>query len=136
MKNIEFTTQELEKFKEAFEEQKCTGYDEDLVNKGLSESFIPPSLSLSLLNESCQKDYLLNILPELKANFFDNSPELIEKYLQWLGGYYEKLLQSPYYDPNASVQEFAVESELTGEELEWLNSVFLSGQNSEESTEQ
>jgi hypothetical protein len=37
MKNIDFTNQELQKFKEPFEEQKCTGYDEDLVNKGLSE---------------------------------------------------------------------------------------------------
>ena len=136
MKNIDFANQELQKFKEAFEEQKCTGYDEDLVNKGLSEPFIPRSLSRSFLNESCQKDYLLNILPELKANFFDNSPELTEKYLQWLGGYYEELLQSRYYDPNASVQEFVVEDELTVEELKWLDSVFLSGQNSEESIEQ
>jgi hypothetical protein len=92
MKNIDFTNQELQKFKEAFEEQKWTGYDRDLVNKGLPESFIPPSLSLNLLNEHCQKDYLLNSLPELKAYFLDGSTELTEKYLKWLGGYYEKLL--------------------------------------------
>jgi len=83
MRNIDFTNQELQKFKEAFEEQKWTGYDKDLVNKGLPESFIPPSLSLSLLNEHCQKDYLLNILPELKAYFLDDSTELTEKYLKW-----------------------------------------------------
>ena len=136
MRNIDFTNQELQKFKEAFEEQKWTGYDRDLVNKGLPESFIPPSLSFSLLNEHCQKDYLLNILPELKAYFLDDSTELTEKYLKWLGGYYEKLLQSRYYDPNASLEKFAQADDLTAEELNWLDSVFLAGQPSEESTEQ
>lgn len=132
MKNKVFTNKELQKFKEAFKEQERTGYDKDLVNKDSSAPCIPPSLVFSLLNQSCQKDYLQNILPDLKAYFFDNNPELTEKYLKWLGGYYEELLQSPYYDPNAPVQEFEVQDDLTTEEVEWLNSIFLSGQNNEE----
>ena len=80
-----------------------------------------------------QQYYLKNILPDLKADFFDNSPELTEKYLKWLGGYYEELLQSRHYDPNAPVLEFEVQDELTREEIEWFDSVFLSGQNNEES---
>ena len=47
-----------------------------------------------------------------------------------------KLLQSRYYDPNASLEKFAQADDLTAEELNWLDSVFLAGQPSEESTEQ
>ena len=38
MKNKVFTNQELQKFKEAFKQQKLTGCDEDLINKDLFES--------------------------------------------------------------------------------------------------
>lgn len=70
MKNKVFTNKELQKFKEAFKEQEHTGYDKDLANKDSPAPYIPPSLVFSLLNESCQKDYLQNILPDLKAYFF------------------------------------------------------------------
>jgi len=121
--NTPFSEQELKKFKEALKEQKNTGYYLDLAENNQTESRVPLSLRFTFLNEECQKDYLKNILPELKVNFFDNSIDLTEKYLRWLGGKYEELLLSAHYDPNASPEEFYICDELTTEEIAWFDSL-------------
>lgn len=121
--NTFFSEQEIQKFEEALKEQKHTGYDLDLAESNQIVSGIPLSLRLTFLNENCQKDYLKNILPDLKVNFFDNNNELAEKYLRWLGGEYEKLLLSAHYDTNASPEEFYICEELTTEEIDWLDSL-------------
>jgi hypothetical protein len=118
-----FSEQEIQKFKGALKEQKNTGYDLGLGENNQTASSIPLSLRFTFLNEECQKEYLKNILPDLKVNFFDNSVELTEKYLRWLGGEYEKLLLSTHYDPNASPEEYYVCPELTTEEIDWFDSL-------------
>jgi hypothetical protein len=121
--NNPFSEQEIKKFKEALKAQKNTGYDLDFVENNQTAFWIPLSLRRTFLNEECQKDYLKNILPDLKVNFFDNSVELTEKYLRWLGGEYEKLLLSTHYDPNASHEECYICDELTTEEIDWFDSL-------------